>query len=1039
VTPEAFEALVRAGSATALVEAVAELDDATRRRLAKTAAMLMRERRQADQVAGEDRGKITHAMSALAILAVGPSSAARKLHSWMYWREEDAVARVLGDRRPDWVDGWLEAQLAEPHVGASWSLIQALRARGVARKPTGAGYLRALVSHFGAWGHGDASNLPPPLHQRLRAWPEILAEDVWQLFEVETHAFTWDWHDPAEKQRLGYESWFDALLTLAREGDLDRDRLLDASLRALWTATKSDILSGYHHFHTALEPTPDEVAARQATYRELLSHKTPHVVGFALDRLKSIVAHPAVEADVLVRGMAPVCALKQKSHVCSALRLARALGAAHPEARMAVIALAQEALLHPTADAQSLAIEVLDRLAGTDGLSGTALAHAVERVHVAVRPRLEALRARVSGATEAAPVPTSAKPTLVPEPVNPAAIRTRVKALAASVRTAAGLDSDSVEEFAIRAPGPAAWSLESVSILPLVEPLTPLGSVGALIDAVGHAVEVVDDADAVERILDGIGRLGLDRPADFDARTAPLLQRLRTMRSQEGGRGLGGWGGPPAILDLLLTWLTGTAYGTPVAKWVKFHGPWRFLELRLRELAARLLRGETVPVLAAPTHRRGWIDPRILVERVVAARPVDAELLSLDFVQALLRLAPDFRPDALVAAQGIAPPFGGPLRWALGGDQGPGSKERCRAWWWVAAARARAPAGATLEELRPLGLPDEWPDVVTGVTYRWDADTTTSTVGTRTYTHPRLRIHAAPSFPENSPPAPGVLGKLRRALTGAPPPPVLKDERCPELNRYPSALGHEAHDQWWNSLGVHAPWLIEWTSMTWPQHLTAHLVQGVRRLMLRLDMDGSGLEPYYAYLTPLFDPWRPLDELPCLLLWVGLGCKDADTRRLAIDVAIEGIGTGRVAASQLATVLVRLAQGGWLKLNRISASAREVARVSDLHQLVVAETMEQYVESLAGWPRGVHEPLELLHELLVTLGRPIAPQTRTSLEARAGGGKAAKAARLILRDAPAEPGPRCRAAYIAAWGARVERAERLLGAGSMPRGAPQPP
>jgi hypothetical protein len=58
--------------------------------------------------------------------------------------------------------------------------------------------------------------------------------------------------------------------------------------------------------------------------------------------------------------------------------------------------------------------------------------------------------------------------------------------------------------------------------------------------------------------------------------------------------------------------------------------------------------------MSGPTHRGFWIDPRVLVERSKEAAKDGVALLGIaDQVLALLRLAPDRRPEALTAARGI--------------------------------------------------------------------------------------------------------------------------------------------------------------------------------------------------------------------------------------------------------------------------------------------------------------------------------------------------------------------------------------------------
>ena len=76
--------------------------------------------------------------------------------------------------------------------------------------------------------------------------------------------------------------------------------------------------------------------------------------------------------------------------------------------------------------------------------------------------------------------------------------------------------------------------------------LTPIASIDALIDAVLHAVEVVDSPDEIELIVDAISRLAGQPPADFDQRVAPLLHRPQHGRTAYKGLGASEVGVVPA-------------------------------------------------------------------------------------------------------------------------------------------------------------------------------------------------------------------------------------------------------------------------------------------------------------------------------------------------------------------------------------------------------------------------------------------------------------------------------------------------------------
>jgi hypothetical protein len=215
--------------------------------------------------------------------------------------------------------------------------------------------------------------------------------------------------------------------------------------------------------------------------------------------------------------------------------------------------------------------------------------------------------------------------------------------------------------------------------------------------------------------------------------------------------------------------------------------------------------------------------------------------------------------------------------------------------------------------------------------------------------------------------------------------------------------------------------------MIWPAHLEGFFARGVETMVLRIDMEGSKLEPQYPYLHPLFDVYRPWTEAGVWTLWVALVSRDADLRRLAIDALIFGVTEGMASTDLLSDVFVKLGKSESLKLNRAADSLGEVARVDDLHRGVVAYILERYVASLSGLPRGSHHILELLHESLTVLGGPLHPGAAQVLRGVKGSGKAAKLAKQLVAFEGMGPSGGRALAHQRAWDARVGWAQRMAG------------
>jgi hypothetical protein len=99
--------------------------------------------------------------------------------------------------------------------------------------------------------------------------------------------------------------------------------------------------------------------------------------------------------------------------------------------------------------------------------------------------------------------------------------------------------------------------------------------------------------------------------------------------------------------------------------------------------------GAGVQLIWTPTHRRGFIDPAVMVERVAAHQVKGVKSSHGDQVLGLLRLAPVVEERTRAEARRLADePFTRALRYALGDAVSPGAEEHAL---WAAAARIRHP------------------------------------------------------------------------------------------------------------------------------------------------------------------------------------------------------------------------------------------------------------------------------------------------------------------------------------------------------------
>jgi len=400
-------------------------------------------------------------------------------------------------------------------------------------------------------------------------------------------------------------------------------------------------------------------------------------------------------------------------------------------------------------------------------------------------------------------------------------------------------------------------------------------------------------------------------------------------------------------------------------------------------------------LLAAPTHRRGWIDPRELVRRVKETQSERLNLRKADLIQSLLRLAPDHRNAALAQAADIPGPCGRVVRWALRGDEGPTEADRGEFALWLAAARRRNPTGR-LKELTVLSRAEA--DVaLEPPSYQWNPK------GPETTERYWVRGGEVPF----------------QIMPARQKPPEFDVELQPTL-----ALSCATCEGVW---GIGNPWITDWLATIWPANVDPLLAEGARALTQRVNSPASMLEPNYVYLAPLLEPDRPWTELAYLVAWIALVSKDADSRGSAMDAIIAAVEDGRADWRAAADVLLGLLPGGWIKLNRVGDVGREVSRVSPLHSWWVAEFLQCFIGGLREAPRDLHHLLSLLVELLSGLHLSVAEPARERLAMLKIPGRGGKAVEQLLAQAPTELSADAKRALHQCAESRISRAARWHG------------
>lgn len=888
----------------------------------------------------------------LALFALGPLSALKKQEIRVWGEGPTALDGILRDRRPDWLDDWVAFDLDREASQLAFPVLRGWIRDGVCRKPTVDGYYRMFAWFLMRTGFQQRGEIVPPISVQMLEDPGLFA-DVEGLFRVESNAFNTNaWLTKGAAP--DYETWTEALIKLSAAGHLDRQALLDQALEGLTRDLKQNQLSGFHAFYKRMVPTAEESVQRQPAYIDLLRHPVGHVAKFAVEMLADLEKKGGLDTEAVLREIPVVFSNEAKGNAIAALKLVnRVLARQKTEPRQA-LGVACEALRHANPDVQALALDIVEARAGSlDDDQLDALRSAEPFLAASNRPRLSKL---IQGLT---PVAEAAAP---------------VSAMEA-------------EHLDYR---PASADLGDNSILSTEDAITPLASIDALIEALLHAIEVVDSPDEVERIIDAISRLAHDRPADLDARLAPLLHRLKAGPKSSNSIIVGAGGVGLVLLDLLHTWVTGRLHRTPSR-----HSEYYTLEeafaptaTHLRDLAERVARRQGRLLLSAATHRGGWIDPLVWIERLRAVQAMPGIVESMDFRLSLLRLAPDNRPAARERAAALALPLRRIALFALGGGARPERSDRANAAAWITAARCHDPYKDWSADLALFGLADDLPDAIRPARYDWRAFHQLNRHENHSWKLPEFKVTVVCDGEPVSPQGlGGLLGRLglvtNRATTD------WKALPTAALNR-----NFQAKTYWSGDLNT--PWMSLWLAYVWPQNPAASHMKGAVRLVQRVDENSSGWTPTFGYFHALFQRGRPWREPGHLLLCLGLVSKDADARGLAVDAAIEGIEAGRLVPALFVATMRRLAEGEWLKFNRLGDALMLVAQASGLHALVVSQVLQAWLPTLDLQQKSAFRLLEVLVETQAMTLQPLGMDVRDALSRVAGGGKAARIAKQLL-------------------------------------------
>ena len=613
--------LIATNDARKLVSALAVLNKKQRRKLSKAAQQSYKEVKKEydDYVRGisifslDSPGRDQLFVSILAVLALGPFGTAKRALSnfWTITHQseyKELVAEVLNDRRPEWLEKWANQALRTDDL---WSIVRKLVKTGALKKPDSDDYIIQMYAQ--RLGHDEHS-----LKVRLSKDPALLDKEIWQIFDVASTPNVL-FHPDDDPQSARY-AWSPTLIALANEGQIDRQRLLAESIRALTLGPRKSNTTWFYSLHERLKPTHSERISLQGTYLDLLKSSTPAVVGFALKALREIQKAKQLDNKGLLDKVAEVFNVETKGPAIEALKMIEKLVAQDASLKELAAQKAIQALVHSNVDVQSKAVDLITCLAPIAPALQSTLAQYRESVASSVQGKIDGLIGpvgQVSSETNS---------------VERNSLLEELETYPAKYKEYVRLDEiiQSYESGFCLAP--VAFAPYDVPRLKDKALLQPVKDIDELIERLTVFIETGADADEFELLVDAISRLCDQRPKDLRQRTEPLLKRASASRSKY-----------DVFSRLIFAWADSSRTSSKEPYNVEKVFVWQ----RTVELCNRILSRQAAPNLSCPTHSGGWISPVVFIERLKHYQGNELPILPLDFHQALLRLAPDGRDEAL--------------------------------------------------------------------------------------------------------------------------------------------------------------------------------------------------------------------------------------------------------------------------------------------------------------------------------------------------------------------------------------------------------
>ncbi len=536
----------------------------------------------------------------------------------------------------------------------------------------------SMICHSGF--SADSKSIPK-LAEQDPVWNEI----VYRMCEVENWFVT--------SIIDGGRTALDFIDQLSKTKQLDRVRLLRSSLSGMHLVKNQNQTKACEMVFDFLAPTLDEVADCQADLCAVLDQGKPVSFSFVFEKLDKLVTAKRIDGPMVCVSVGAAFSRAGIAQSTAAIKLLQGALDSPDTLDCGCSALAQ-ALLHNKREIAERAWKVL--LPALPQANQSVL-HEIEQARQMVQGTLGKTisdyfascgRTDSNSPTDyqAGSIASSETEFSWEELVS------QLQSVPIAVRQSLHCKEACLVSHRAQLPLSLDWGIQNAAVLSSCQKLKPIQTMDELVLRIGrfgHAKE--NDLEEPELILDGICRFPRAMDPQFQSKTAAIKKNALS----NSVTGLSNQWGYPDYALVILNWL-----GESIPS-----NPDRFVKNQFDELAHFVVaaaipwvaEGRAFSLTSTPTHRGGWIDPQIWLDRLEAAQVAGDSLLLADIELALLRLAPDGRTtpirnvQLLERARRLEGSHALMVRFVMGEfipwEEMTGSKRL-----WIAAIRGREPS-----------------------------------------------------------------------------------------------------------------------------------------------------------------------------------------------------------------------------------------------------------------------------------------------------------------------------------------------------------